>query len=204
MSGKVNSLMKAVVPGILGGSVFLLFTFILKTDILISIGAAVASYIGIYFVIPAGDKAMEFIVDGITKEDYNNTIKQGLDKVKLLKSLSAKITNSGFLGKLNSVIKVIDEIFDDLHKDPKDVRVARQFLSYYLDTTITIVNRYIDLYNHGEKSEKIAERLAKVESLLDTIRVAFQKQLEKLLDDDIMDLDTEISLLETTFKSEGL
>jgi 5-bromo-4-chloroindolyl phosphate hydrolysis protein len=44
----------------------------------------------------------------------------------------------------------------------------------------------------------------KVESLLSTIKQAFDKQLAKLLEDDVMDLDVEISVLEKTMKSEGL
>jgi len=41
-------------------------------------------------------------------------------------------------------------------------------------------------------------------SVLVTIRQAFEKQLEKLLADDVLDLDTEIEFFKKVIKTEGL
>ena len=53
-------------------------------------------------------------------------------------------------------------------------------------------------------SPEVRETLDKMESVLVTIRKAFQKQLGKLLEDDVMDLDTEIESFKKAIKTEGL
>ena len=73
-----------------------------------------------------------------------------------------------------------------------------------MDSTLKIVDKYIDLSARGIKSADLVQSLAKVEELLDTIYHAFEKQLEILVKDDVMDLDTELKLLESTIKMEGL
>ena len=125
-------------------------------------------------------------------------------KVKVLKDLEAKITNKVVTQKIEGIIEVVEKIFDDLKKDPKDVKTARQFLIYYLDATINILERYHSICSTNISSIEIKKSLDNVESLLDTIKDGFEKQLIKLLNDDILDLDTEIKLLDQTMKSEGL
>ena len=50
----------------------------------------------------------------------------------------------------------------------------------------------------------IQTALAKVETMLGTIRDAFEKQLAKLLSGEVMDLDVELNLLQQTINMEGL
>ena len=54
------------------------------------------------------------------------------------------------------------------------------------------------------EDDDIRKSLAKVETMLQTIRDAFEKQLGRLLSDDAMDLDAELATLEQTIKMEGL
>ena len=59
------------------------------------------------------------------------------------------------------------------------------------------------LQNNRDHLSIAEDSFQKTENLLDTIEVAYQKQLEKLFEDDVMDLDTELKVLAKTIKSEG-
>ena len=53
----------------------------------------------------------------------------------------------------------------------------------------------------AQTPQKAVER---VESLLDMLQTAYEKQLAVLLEDDVMDLETELEVLERTIRMEGL
>ena len=84
------------------------------------------------------------------------------------------------------------------------MKVARQFLSYYFDTSISIVNKYSQLSMQEVQSPEISRSLLKAENMLNSIDIAFDRQLARLLSNDVMDLDVEIETLEKTFKAEDL
>ncbi len=106
--------------------------------------------------------------------------------------------------KIDALCKTVSEILAEIRRDPDDLKRARQFLSYYLDSTITILEKYEKLTANPVRDDKIKTSIARVEAMLDTIDKAFEKQLANLLSNDVMDLDAELALLESTINMEGL
>jgi len=129
--------------------------------------------------------------------------KEGVTKITKIRNQTAMIKNNDVAKKIRDICKIGLDIFDDLKKNPNDVNRAKPFTNYYLDSTAKIVNQYIDLSNNKNKTPELEESLKKVEDLLDNIEETFKKQLNLLLENDIMDLDTELQVLEKTMKMEG-
>jgi 5-bromo-4-chloroindolyl phosphate hydrolysis protein len=203
MAEKKDTILPALLPGLIGGGVFVLFTLLMGFNyFFISAGLGLAAFIGSSFLFGGKSKELEIVVNGITREKYNEIIQQGKDKLKMLASFISQVQDIAIKKKIKEISDVVEKIFLDIEKDPKDIKPAREFLSYYLDTTINILNRYTEISSQNIRSKKIDETLKKVEDLLDAIKVAFEKQLEKLLNDDILDLDSDIKVLEQTIKSE--
>jgi 5-bromo-4-chloroindolyl phosphate hydrolysis protein len=63
---------------------------------------------------------------------------------------------------------------------------------------------YVDLSSQKIRTPEIAATLLKAENMLNSIALAYEKLLTKLLEDDIMNLDVEIETLEKTFRAEDL
>jgi 5-bromo-4-chloroindolyl phosphate hydrolysis protein len=204
MDENKDGMLRTLLPGIIGGSVFIIFAFIFGVNIFVSIGLGLAGFIAGGLVFGAGKKDIEMIVDGITKQKYNEVMRQGKAKLAVLGSFIAKVKDVDVKKKVKEITDVVEKIFLDIEKDPKDIKPAREFLTYYLDTTINILNRYIEISGQNLQSKKISDMLERVEGLLDAIKKAFEKQLEKLLTDDMLDLDSDIKVLEQTIKSEML
>jgi 5-bromo-4-chloroindolyl phosphate hydrolysis protein len=97
-----------------------------------------------------------------------------------------------------------NDIFDEFVKDPKDVKRARRFILYYLDTTERIVSKYYQLGKTPYLSDDAKKTLKNVENTLDLIKDTFRKQLKKLTENDVMDLDAEVKVLQNTIKQEGI
>ena len=194
-----------ILAGIAGGFVFVVFFIILNIGIIFSAIAGIAAFAAVLLIMKKkSDQSVEMMSSGVTAEQLKTVLKYGNDKIAELKKESSKISNPDVVKKVNDIIHVVNKIFKNFEKDPKDIKTARQFLAYYLDSTIKIVTKYAELSGNHPLSEEVKATMQKSENLLEKIRVAFEKQLNILLRDDLMDLDTEISLLENTLKSEGL
>lgn len=196
-----------LLSGLIGGAGFLILFFAIRFPLVPSLLLSLAGFGGVYIFFYAFRPRPRIQFDigaGITPELLETTIKDGGEKVKALIDCSKDIKDPKVRTKIARIIDVIKRIFANFEKDPKDIKQAKQFLSYYLDTSITIVRKYRDLSLQNVQSPEIASTLAKAELMLDSIEKAFEKQHARLLRDDAMDLDTEIQTLERTFNAEDL
>lgn len=134
-----------------------------------------------------------------TEDIVNN----GLQKLRQIRSNTVFINNNESAAKIKEICSRGVEILEHLRKNPEDLKKAKPFLNYYLVTTEKIVNRYAELCSRKERSEEIEEAIGNVEAVLDSINETYKKQLKNLLEDDLLDLSVEISVLEKTMKLES-
>lgn len=136
--------------------------------------------------------------------DFESSLLEGKKKLAGIVAFRKQIRDEAIIVKINTICLTVEKILVEVRRDPSDLKAARQFLSYYLDATINILNKYVTLSAQNVSDSGITSSLKRVESMLDTIAHAFEKQLTRLLSNDVMDLDTELSLLEKTIQMEGL
>lgn len=195
--------MKSIFAGITGGLIFLIFLLILKLSFFIALLAAVATFVGTGLVMGASPKQLVVMgIDEIDAEALEKTISEGQQKLKEIRGYGAKIKSPDVKAAIQEICEVADRIFENLEKKPSGVKTVRKFFSYYLGATTNILERYIEISEQDLDTAKIQDTLKKVEGILDSIKVSFKKQQEKLLENDVMDLDAEISLLQNMIKSE--
>lgn len=195
-----------VISGIVSAGLFL-FLFFGAPDLgLLAIPIAAGVFIGVNLIIAPARKrgSVEMIVSGITKEEFDQIIDEAEDKARHMLRLIDNMPKNETRTLSTQVLDVVYRIVEDLKNDPKDVKPARQFLTYYMDSTITIFQKYIDIISSGAKGSDIQSAMQKINETLAALKKAYEKQLEKLLENDLMDLDTELDLLKTTMKSQGL
>ncbi len=94
--------------------------------------------------------------------------------------------------------RTADEILAELAAKPRKLDAARSFLTYYLDAAARIVQGYTNLSLRGATTPEITEALAKAEASLASVQQAFDRQLANVLEDRVLDLESEIELLEKT------
>lgn len=196
-----------LLSGLIGGAGFLILFFAIRFPLVPALLLSLAGFGGVYiffYTFRPRPRIQFDIGAGITPELLETTMKDGGEKVKALIDCSKDIKDPNIRIKIARIIEVIKRISANFEKDPKDIKQAKQFLSYYLDTSITIVRKYRDLSLQNVRSPEIASSLAKAELMLDSIEKAFEKQHTRLLRDDAMDLDAEIQTLERTFNAEDL
>lgn len=195
-----------LVSAIVGGLLFFVFLFVVKVGPLPSILVSILGYISLNLIMSPKKNSQENknTVRGMSSNDVEAIVKEGKFKVKSIKRYAHKINNQKVTNEINEICEVGHKILDGLKKDPKDIRVAKKFLNYYLDSTVYLVEKYVEISSTGLDSDEIVQRLNKMEGMLDMIKDTFLKQYERLIDNDLISIDAELDLLEKTIKMESL
>ncbi|MGD9503879.1 MAG: 5-bromo-4-chloroindolyl phosphate hydrolysis family protein [Syntrophobacteraceae bacterium] len=205
MAGRILS---SSLSGIVGGLLFLLFHLYLGLAFWLSAGSAIAGFVGMTLILdPLLAPRRIAITNGGNNTDYaslEKVLAQGDAGIREMRSLASKIDNRTVRDKVEAICAAADRIVQGVAKDPKDIRLARKFFTYYLDAARKIVSRYIDISHQNLSDPNIVKTLGKVEETLDSIRALFEKQLARMFEDDMIDLDAEMELLEKTIRMEGL
>ena len=77
-------------------------------------------------------------------------------------------------------------------------------MSYYLPTTVKLLDAYADMDVQPVQGENITTAKKEIEATLDTLNLAFEKLLDEIFKDMAWDVSTDISVLHTLLAQEGL
>ncbi len=189
----------------LGGILFAVSYLALGLPLVVGLVAAGASYgAGLLILSTHRKTAIDVALSGIDGDAVQRILSEATVKVDGIAALTSRIPKAEVKSKIEKLVVVARGILDDIRKDPKDARRARQFLNYYLDAVTRILTHYTELTERGIGSTDAKAALVKVESLLISLENAFEMQRASLAADDVLDLDAEISVLEKTLDMEGM
>ena len=117
--------------------------------------------------------------------------------------------NDGIAGesvsnKLYSIEDVVESIFEQVKRKPEKMPDLRKFMQYYLPMTIKVVRTYRDFENENLPSMQLEESKKEIEETLNKVQSAFIRLREKLFTEDVLDVSTDLDVLETMMSQEGL
>jgi len=91
-----------------------------------------------------------------------------------------------------------------LEENPMKVIPARKFVDYYQDRALTLTKQFCDLEKTGLETAQVKETKQKVRQTLMTFDEAYEAEFEKVLSDQLMDMEAELAVLKQNLKAEGL
>lgn len=130
-------------------------------------------------------------------------VRDGMEKLRQISNTTRMIQSNDVAAKIREFCKVGVEIFDYIKKNPGKINKVKQFTNYYLDATKKIIEQYVELSGRRDRTPEIEQALQKVEGMLDLIKQTFDRQMANLLEDNLLDINTELTVLKNTMKMEG-
>ena len=118
--------------------------------------------------------------------------------------LYASIQDPEIRKKINRIMEVSDKIVQDDVHDSNDLPQVKRFLSYYLPTTIKLLNAYDRMSSQGVDGENITGSMTRIEEMLDVAIAAYEKQLDSLFANQALDIETDIQVMNSMISREGL
>ncbi len=138
----------------------------------------------------------------LTMESVKELIHECTLTVEKIEVLNLDVPRDDVHDRIRGICNLAYTIINDFRDNPQHIKYAKKFIKYYLDTTLKIVKKYVQLSSHQFKDAQISDLLTKIESSLDKIHLTFEKQLAKLFENDVLDIDAEISVLDQTISME--
>ena len=206
---------RSVAPIYLAGAVWLIFALFFSLhqvwDYLLCGAVSIGVLIAGRAVFP--DKTYE-VPDPKPKEpekpkttgspEIDALVKERDRAVSEMRRLNDAIEDAKLSRQIDHLEAVTRKIIDLVVAEPKKLPQIRKFMSYYLPTTLKILNSYDRMGSAGVDGENISTTKQKIEAMMDTIVTAYDKQLDALYGEEALDISTDITVMEQMLQQEGL
>ncbi len=132
------------------------------------------------------------------KEDEDDAI------LRQIKAVNDAIPDDEMSRKIDRIGEITGKILDYQRQNPAKAAELRQFLNYYLPTTLKLLRTYAQLESQGVEGENISAAKRRIEDMMDKVVEGFEKQLDQLFRTEAMDIATDVEVLERMLDKDGL
>ena len=212
MQKKKNDSKAYVIAFLVMGAVVVLYSLIFKLyrwqHYLIAAG--IALLIGrIVFIMAQGlDTSKEAPVQQPIPKTGDNAVdslvEKGQEMLAEIRKENDLIPDAQLTAQMNQLDKVANQIFHTVAEQPAKAPQIRRFMDYYLPTTLKMLTGYRKMDERQVKGENANEARAQIREAMDTVLKAFDKQLDALYQDELLDISTDIDVMETMLRQDGL
>ena len=137
-------------------------------------------------------------------DDVKQMIAEGQTYVDQIKKANEAIQDEEVSKKLDGLETVTTKIFKYVEEHPDSASETKKLMKYYLPTTIKLLNSYQQLNDHPVEGQNTDASKKQIEDTLDTLNQAFARLFDNLYQDTSMDINADISVLNTLLAQEGL
>ena len=204
---------KSAIPIYLMGAVFAAYALIFPMHtflhLIICTGVAGLSYF-LFSAIFRGrvvEVAMEVTFERSGDGDADKVLAQGAEYVRRLSELGLGAAGRGdekIRGQIAHLQEISIQIFDFIQKNPGHARKINTFMDYYYPTALKFLESYEDISIKTTRGSNMTETLGKISESLVKIEEAFEHQLDSLYSDKVLDITTDIAVLEGIMSRGGM
>ena len=144
------------------------------------------------------ERAKAVAFEGVTYGDLEQIARNGKKFTAEMRAAINRLGQTDIRDAVADLCNISDSIMGMLRDDPRDLRIVKQFITYYLEPTHKIILKYAELATARPMPADAVATLERTEKSLANIRMTFLQQKDKMLANDAMDLDTEIKVFEST------
>ncbi len=167
-------------------------------SLLYALAVVLGSYL--YYGFDPARNDPEVAAVGITTEELVELLEEADGRINAIEAAGKSIRNAEFRDRLRRIASEARVILDTIEEDPTDARRARKFLKVYLDGAQQVTEGYARAHRNDE-SPALEDNFRRV---LTTIETVIGEQQEKLLQNNVSDLDVQIEVLKMQLEKEGV
>ncbi len=138
-----------------------------------------------------GDKIADAVIT--TGQDMLNTIKRE----------NAAIPDQELTEQMNNLAVKCEQIFRTVSETPSKAPQVRKFMNYYLPTTLKMLANYRTMQQRGVSYGEMKEARDTTVHGMNLILTACQKQIDNLHKENMLDISTDIDVMEQMLKRDG-
>jgi hypothetical protein len=200
---KKDNWVQVVIPLLIAIPVFVFAFIMLKWSLVVAALLSIGVYTGLGFLLTPVLK-----VGGVNIEHMRNSgeilalLEEGERDLSSIKTMMAKSKDPEITAKAQDVYREGGKIIEYIKKNPAKAVMARRFFTYYLDKAEEILKKYHALMSTGIETDKLKSLKEKTVSVLESIVKGMVSQFSKLISSEVIDIEADIKLLESTIRME--
>ena len=133
----------------------------------------------------------------------DQVITTGQDMLETIKKENAAIPDQELTEQMNNLSIKCEQIFRTVSETPSKAPQVRKFMNYYLPTTLKMLANYRTMQQRGVSYGEMKEARETTVHGMNLILTACQKQIDNLHRDNMLDISTDIDVLEQMLKRDG-
>ncbi len=124
--------------------------------------------------------------------------------LKEIRQLNNEIEDYEVSQRIYHIEEVTSKIFRTVEEHPEKRSQIKSFMSYYLPTTLKLLRSYSSFEKQGIQGDNITAAKENIARILENLAKGYEQQLDQLFQADALDISTDINVLETMMKRDGL
>lgn len=202
---KITETKASALSGFAAGMVFLILLFLAQWNLFVDILLSAGLFAGGYLLLKPRERIGSVYVAGLPDaEELKKYLEDGRKDFRMLEACTGKIRDPKVKGEADHLNQTAGKILDFLEEHPQKIRLARQFIDYYQNTASSLLQKYVALQDTNLGTNEVQRLKKDTANAMHTLNVVFEEQFQKLLRNEMMDMDAEIRLLEQTVKYENI
>lgn len=133
----------------------------------------------------------------------DQVITTGQDMLATIKKENAAIPDQELTEQMNNLSIKCEQIFRTVSESPSKAPQVRKFMNYYLPTTLKMLANYRTMQQRGVSYGEMKEARDTTVHGMNLILTACQKQIDNLHRENMLDISTDIEVLEQMLKRDG-
>ncbi len=131
-------------------------------------------------------------------------VEQGKEYLEKIEAVNALIEDKDITERLKELVDIWEKIFASVVKSPAKAPQTRKFMQYYLPTTLKMLETYARMEHQNTDGEATKNTRERIQDALVFINKASVNQLDNMFKSEMLDVSTDIDVLETMLKNDGI
>ena len=133
----------------------------------------------------------------------DNVIMKGQEMLNTIREENIVITDETLSAQMDTLSDKCMQIFRTVSAEPSKAPQVRKFMSYYLPTTLKVLANYRTMQERGVSYYEMNQARESAVRCMDMVLTACQKQIDALHKENMLDISTDIDVMEQMLKSDG-
>ena len=123
--------------------------------------------------------------------------------LKNLRTLNDRIEDEEISRQIDRIEEISRQIFREVERNPEKEKKISALMNGYLPTTQKLLDSYATFEEAGVDGEKTAQAKQRIAANMARIVRGFEKQLDELYSMDVLDVETDIRVMESMLRRDG-
>jgi 5-bromo-4-chloroindolyl phosphate hydrolysis protein len=183
--------------------VFGVMFFILKWPLAVAAVLSLCSYVSLFFLFTPVLKLTGVNIEHIKdSEEIMTLLEEGEKDLVSIKKIAETSNDARIKTKALNLCREGGKIIAYIKKNPARAVMARRFFHYYLDKANDILTKYHNLISAGIETEQLRSLKEKTLSAMESILRGMTLQFSRLISSEVIDIEADVKLLESTVRME--